>query len=142
MTDPRKLLGVGPHASAQEIRRVYKQLVKMHHPDVGGHPERFKEITEAYLCLCAVPTYPALSGVGEHRVRVVYGRRATYHPSFLWVRKLLLHKIVWQAARTRVAIPVVIVLAVPIVIWPVNPYVAVAFSIVTLVGCKTTRRRF
>lgn len=51
MEDPYKVLGVKREATADEIRRAYRKLAKLHHPDVNpGKPkaaERFKEIAAA-----------------------------------------------------------------------------------------------
>jgi hypothetical protein len=41
------VLGLGPHATAGEITRRYRALVKTHHPDRGGEAAVFSEITEA-----------------------------------------------------------------------------------------------
>jgi curved DNA-binding protein CbpA len=45
------LLGVEKSASAKEIKKVYRELSKIHHPDKGGDEEKFKEIAEAYKIL-------------------------------------------------------------------------------------------
>jgi len=142
MTDPRRVLGVGPHATAEQVRSAYRRLAKMHHPDAGGQSERFKEIYEAYIRLCTSTTYPVRCADNVHQVKVVYGRRNTYNPSLLWIRKILLHKLVWQTARARMTFPVVAVLAAPVLLWPLNPYAAAVVGIFTLVGCKTTHRKF
>jgi curved DNA-binding protein len=42
------ILGVKPGATPEEIKSAYKKLVKKHHPDLGGDPEEFKRINEAY----------------------------------------------------------------------------------------------
>lgn len=44
-------LGVSRDSSADEIRKAYKKLVVQHHPDKGGDPEKFKEISSAYEVL-------------------------------------------------------------------------------------------
>jgi len=45
------VLGVGRNADTSEIRTAYKQLAKEHHPDKGGDPEKFKEISQAHEVL-------------------------------------------------------------------------------------------
>ena len=49
--DPYAVLGVDPGVSDIELRRVYRELVKRHHPDHnGGSPEstrRFAQIQNA-----------------------------------------------------------------------------------------------
>lgn len=46
-----ELLGVNKNASQEEIKKKYRELVKKHHPDVGGDTELFKKINEAYEIL-------------------------------------------------------------------------------------------
>lgn len=45
------LLEVSKEASSAEIKKAYRKLAIKHHPDKGGDPEKFKEITKAYECL-------------------------------------------------------------------------------------------
>ena len=42
------VLGVPPDASWDTIGAVYIGLAKQHHPDLGGDPQEFQRITEAY----------------------------------------------------------------------------------------------
>merc|ERR1719460_3050014 len=46
-----KLLEVEKNASSAEIKKAYRKLAVKHHPDKGGDPEKFKEITRAYEVL-------------------------------------------------------------------------------------------
>jgi len=44
-------LGVKKNASTGEIKRAYRKLARKHHPDKGGEPEKFKEVTKAHEIL-------------------------------------------------------------------------------------------
>jgi len=46
-----KLLEVDKNAGESDIKKAYKKLAIKHHPDKGGDPEKFKEITHAYEVL-------------------------------------------------------------------------------------------
>ena len=48
MRDPYETLGVSRTATAEEIKSAYRKLAKKYHPDLGGDPEKFKEINEAH----------------------------------------------------------------------------------------------
>jgi len=45
-------LGLEPGASAEEVRRAYRRLAVVHHPDKGGDVEKFRAVSEAYEALC------------------------------------------------------------------------------------------
>ena len=45
------VLGLSRNAETDEIRSTYKKLAKEHHPDKGGDPEKFKEISQAHEIL-------------------------------------------------------------------------------------------
>jgi len=46
-----KLLAVDKNANEADIKKAYRKLAVKHHPDKGGDPEKFKEITRAYEVL-------------------------------------------------------------------------------------------
>jgi len=43
-----EVLGLKKEAAQSEIKKAYRNLVKKHHPDVGGSEDKFKKISEAY----------------------------------------------------------------------------------------------
>lgn len=43
-----KVLGLPKTASKDQITSKYRALAKVHHPDAGGDPKKFAEITKAY----------------------------------------------------------------------------------------------
>jgi curved DNA-binding protein len=52
----RELLGVGPFATAGEVRRAFREAAKVAHPDrPGGGSERFREVVAAYQKLARAP---------------------------------------------------------------------------------------
>jgi len=46
-----KLLEVDKNATVNDIKKSYRKLAMKNHPDKGGDPEKFKEITKAYEVL-------------------------------------------------------------------------------------------
>ena len=46
--DLYEILDLPKDCSEDEIKKKYKKLAFVHHPDRGGNPEEFKKITEAY----------------------------------------------------------------------------------------------
>jgi DnaJ-class molecular chaperone len=52
MKDYYKILGVNKNASEEEIKKAFRKLAHVHHPDKGGGNEaKFKEASEAYAVL-------------------------------------------------------------------------------------------
>ncbi|HMH31016.1 MAG TPA: molecular chaperone DnaJ [Methylomirabilota bacterium] len=49
--DYYEVLGIGKDASADEIKKAFRQAAIKNHPDRGGDEEKFKEINEAYEVL-------------------------------------------------------------------------------------------
>ena len=48
MKDYYQILGVDKGISQEDLKKTYRKLSKVHHPDRGGDENRFKEISEAY----------------------------------------------------------------------------------------------
>jgi len=40
-------LGINTDSNEDQIKKAYRELSKKHHPDMGGNPKKFMEITEA-----------------------------------------------------------------------------------------------
>lgn len=49
--DYYEILGVDKNSTQEEVKKKYRTLAMIHHPDKGGDAELFKEITEAYEVL-------------------------------------------------------------------------------------------
>ena len=46
-----ELLGVDKKATDAEIKKAYRKIALKEHPDKGGDPDKFKEVTAAYEIL-------------------------------------------------------------------------------------------
>ena len=46
-----KILGIDKNANEKDIKKAYRRLAVIHHPDKGGDPEKFKEVTKAFETL-------------------------------------------------------------------------------------------
>jgi hypothetical protein len=66
--DYHRILGVHKGAPKDEIKRAYRRLALMYHPDRNRAPdaaERFREINEAYRVLSGMERPPAEPGPAE-----------------------------------------------------------------------------
>jgi curved DNA-binding protein len=58
MTNPYSVLGIERNASSDDIKKAYKKLAKLYHPDINPNgKEKFAEIQEAYETLTNKPSY-------------------------------------------------------------------------------------
>src|ERR1700693_1419533 len=48
MKSPYQSLGIPESSDPDVVKKAYRDLVKLHHPDRGGDPAKFKEIQQAY----------------------------------------------------------------------------------------------
>jgi curved DNA-binding protein len=48
ISDPWTVLGVDQNATPEQIKTAYRKLARDHHPDLGGDPDKFREIRQAY----------------------------------------------------------------------------------------------
>jgi hypothetical protein len=55
---PHQVMGVRPDATADEIRRRYRQLARTCHPDRGGDPREFVRLQQAYEAMLAALDNP------------------------------------------------------------------------------------
>ena len=51
INDPYEILKVNPNAKLEDIKKAYRELVKIHHPDKGGDPKIMLEINSAWEIL-------------------------------------------------------------------------------------------
>lgn len=47
----RRMLGVSKNADKDEIRKAFYALAKKNHPDMGGDPDQFRALMDAYRSL-------------------------------------------------------------------------------------------
>jgi DnaJ family protein A protein 2 len=46
-TKALRLLGLAPGSSDDQIESAFRKAARRHHPDVGGDPEKFRELVDA-----------------------------------------------------------------------------------------------
>ena len=51
ISDPYQILKVHPNAKLEDIKKAYRELVKIHHPDKGGDAKVILEINAAWEIL-------------------------------------------------------------------------------------------
>jgi molecular chaperone DnaJ len=76
--DYYEVLGVPRDASPEDIRKAFRKLAFQYHPDRNkddGASEKFKEVNEAYECLCDADKRAAYDRFGHAGAEGVFGGR-------------------------------------------------------------------
>ena len=64
--DPYQILKVHPSAKLEDIKKAYRELVKIHHPDKGGDAKVILEINAAWEQLKTTHTfYPEVLAINN-----------------------------------------------------------------------------
>jgi len=66
--DPYQILKVHPSAKIEEIKKAYRKLVKIHHPDKGGDSEVMLEVNSAWEILKKKHKDPNLNKISNSKV--------------------------------------------------------------------------
>lgn len=74
VNDPYQVLGISSTATDRHIKDAFRKLARTHHPDVGGDPEEFKTIQEAYS-LIGDPVKRAIHDLDRRRSGVNNARK-------------------------------------------------------------------
>lgn len=72
MTDPYKVLGIAPGATDEEIKKAYRKLSRIYHPDANVNnadsakaEEKFKQVQEAYKQIMHEREYGSQGSYGQ-----------------------------------------------------------------------------
>jgi len=85
-TDFYKELGLSPAATAAEIKAAYRQLVKHHHPDIGGDTQRIVAINLAYGVLSQAETRQAYDATHQVQYSTHQAKGPGFGPQRKWPR--------------------------------------------------------
>ncbi|KAH9532052.1 hypothetical protein CY35_19G068600 [Sphagnum magellanicum] len=76
------VLGVSQTASQDELKKAYRKLAIKNHPDKGGDPEKFKEISQAYDVLSDPEKRDLYDQYGEDALKEGMGGGGASHNPF------------------------------------------------------------
>ena len=51
LKDYYAILGISEHSTQDQVKAAWKEAARRHHPDRGGDPSIFSELSEAHDCL-------------------------------------------------------------------------------------------
>lgn len=99
---PAKLyetLELPPTANTEEVRKAYRRLAVLHHPDKGGDAEKFKEISQAYEALTSPQKREAEGAPSDLFSRMFNGRARARTPDVVRDLEVTLEEIYTGVAR-------------------------------------------
>ncbi|OEL26648.1 Chaperone protein dnaJ 2 [Dichanthelium oligosanthes] len=77
-----EVLGVSSTASQDELKRAYRKAAIKSHPDKGGDPEKFKELSQAYEVLSDPEKREIYDQYGEDGLKEGMGGGGDFHNPF------------------------------------------------------------
>nr|CAB3487853.1 unnamed protein product [Digitaria exilis] len=77
-----EVLGVSSSASQDELKKAYRKAAIKSHPDKGGDPEKFKELSQAYEVLSDPEKREIYDQYGEDGLKEGMSGRGGFHNPF------------------------------------------------------------